>query len=596
MRGYIVSRNHTSFDLHFPWETRNNKGVKSLTSALMHKPAGVYYQGRIHRFLLASLAWRPKAVQDAFAGANRTGFSTIKIKPFVVLASALVFAITFVPALSASPTAASSPNVVVTNPPATTMQIVTCNQGVDLDGMVVELGVTTRFIYRHALYGFAAPLDSAAIATLKHDSRVLAIEADGRIAPGYIQFPQVIPTGVWRIGDSNFPVAHINEHYHSLNVDVAEIDTGVDLYHPDIQVYQVAGFADAGPNNGQDENGHGTFVAGILCALDNTNGVVGVAPGVRLWDVQVFGPGENTAPWSSIIAACDYIFTNADKISVVNASLAGSDNPSVSGVPYSAIHTAVSNLVSVGIVFVAAAGNSAQDIIGPDGIWGVNPSNGICDDFLPAALPEVMAVSAMDPITNVIANFSNFSATNKVPRYVISPGLGIDVAGPGVNILSTYLSSGAGFFEMSGTSASSPHVAGLVALYIAANGRATNAAGVYAIRQAIVNSGQPQSQWGVTNTMDPDGNPEPLAVASTNWVPNPNITNLTKTGTVQLGFAAVPGYEYTAQYKNSLASSNGWSNLPNVVTGTYGVSNAMIIDASPSPSTRYYRLVRSPAP
>ena len=117
----------------------------------------------------------------------------------------------------------------------------------------------------------------------------------------------------------------------------------------------------------------------------------------------------------------------------------------------------------------------------------------------------------MDPTNDTIwpgSNFSQVIRTNTpgddfgapaITNYVFSPGGAIDVAAPGVNILSTvpFILSGTnnayGYFT--GTSGAAPHVAGLVALYIAANGRATNAEGVYHIRQAIINASQPQSQW-----------------------------------------------------------------------------------------------------
>jgi subtilisin family serine protease len=253
----------------------------------------------------------------------------------------------------------------------------------------------------------------------------------------------------------------------------------------------------------------------------------------------------------------------------------------------------------MGVVFVAGAGNNnGQDIAGVDGVWGINPATGMCDDFIPAALPEVMAVSAMDPVNNVIASFSNCCRINKVPSYVTSPGLGIDVAAPGVNIYSCWLTSTNGYTFQSGTSGASPHVAGLVALYIAANGRATNAAGVYAIRQAIIDGSQPQSQWGATNTMDPDGNPEPLAMPSTNWVPQPDIISVVPSpGACQLSFATVPGYIYTVQSRDSLSDTNQWITLGNPYTNMLGsLLKATVTDTNPSFSARFYQLVRTQAP
>jgi subtilisin family serine protease len=107
---------------------------------------------------------------------------------------------------------------------------------------------------------------------------------------------------------------------------------------------------------------------------------------------------------------------------------------------------------------------------------------------------------------------SNFNQVPRTNNYVSSPGGAIDVAAPGVDIFTTGPGVGTdgighNYGFATGTSLAAPHVAGLVALYIAANGRATNADGVYRIRQAIVNAGSPQSQWNSTNTLGPGHEP-----------------------------------------------------------------------------------------
>src|SRR5439155_12944389 len=113
-----------------------------------------------------------------------------------------------------------------------------------------------------------------------------------------------------------------------------------------------------------------------------------------------------------------------------------------------------------------------------------------------------------------------------------------------------------------GTSAAAPHVTGLVALYIAANGRATNAEGVYRIRQAIIDASLPQSQWNTNNTHDPDTNPEPLAIASESWVPSPVTTSGSGgPGDFKVGFKAVPGYDYTVQSSGDLTPAVQSTNL-----------------------------------
>jgi subtilisin family serine protease len=263
---------------------------------------------------------------------------------------------------------------------------------------------------------------------------------------------------------------------------------------------------------------------------------------------------------------------------------------------------ALRRLVNAGVVVVAGAGNSGWDLAGPDQIYG----NG--DDAIPAALSEAMAVSAMDATTDTLWAFSNFSQIERtnipsgssVANYVVSPGGAIDVAAPGVNIVTTAARQGgepAGthYAIATGTSAAAPHVTGLVALYIAANGRATNAAGVYAIRQAIINASQPQSQWNTNNTHDPDTNPEPLAIASENWVPFPAITHTAGApGNFQVNFVTVPGYDYTVQSATALTPPIDWTNLV-TVSGNSNVAPASVTDTNAG-SRSFYRLSRTPSP
>jgi len=103
------------------------------------------------------------------------------------------------------------------------------------------------------------------------------------------------------------------------------------------------------------------------------------------------------------------------------------------------------------------------------------------------------------------ASLSNFSNSVIADNPVNSTGAAIDLLAPGVSIYSTYKNGG--YATMSGTSTASPHAAGLAALYIAENGRATDANGVYAIRQALIDSGITQDDpRGLTTLNDPDSN------------------------------------------------------------------------------------------
>jgi len=167
---------------------------------------------------------------------------------------------------------------------------------------------------------------------------------------------------------------------------------------------------------------------------------------------------------------------------------------------------------------LVAAGNSSKDVYGNDGVFGTS------DDFIPAAYPEVATISAMGdtdgqsgglgPKTSygtaddTFASFTNFSNSVVAGNPVTSPGAAIDLAGPGVDITSTWKDGM--YATISGTSMASPHVAGSAALEIATNGRATDAAGVAAIRQALIDAEGAQSAWGPADTNDPDANSEGL--------------------------------------------------------------------------------------
>jgi subtilisin family serine protease len=290
-----------------------------------------------------------------------------------------------------------------------------------------------------------------------------------------------------------------------------------------------------------------------------------VAPGARLWAVKVLDDaGSGTT--SQIIQGIDFITQNAGRIEVANMSL--------SGIGYSSsLRQAISNSVSKGVVFVVAAGNDSRDIYGPDGVPDTS------DDSIPAAYPEVLTVSASSDLDGVasaddaLAGFSNYSRYAAAGSPVISPGAAIDLAAPGVNIYSTY--PGGGYATMSGTSMSAPHVAGAVALYIAAHGRATNAAGVYSVRRALINLAQPQSAWGAANTLDPDTNHEGLVYVA-NIAPAGNNSPVVAISSPASGssFAYNSNITFTGSANDAedgnLGASLAWTSSINGLIGTGG--------------------------
>lgn len=382
-------------------------------------------------------------------------------------------------------------------------------------------GLILGHIYRAALNGFSAYVPAARLATLRTDPRVRLVEPDlvvhavqttqGRARSGS-QPSQVIPKGIDRIDAELSSVARINGVDERVDVDIAIIDTGISKTHPDLNWYNGVTIRGVGRAGGDDDNGHGSHVAGTAAAIDNGIGVVGVAPGARLWSVKVLNK-NGSGSISGVIAGIDYVTQQASLIEVANMSLGAVGSSD-------AFHLAIQNSVAAGIFYAVAAGNNGADVYGADGQLGT------ADDSIPAAYPEVAAVSAIadsdgQPGGNgaptnwgyddTFAIFSNFSRSVTATNPVASPGKAIDLAAPGVDILSTW--KGTGYAVLSGTSMASPHVCGAAALYIAAHGKPVNTAGIVAVRQALINAGFAQNGAGGFSG-DPDSNPEPLVNAA----------------------------------------------------------------------------------
>ncbi len=275
--------------------------------------------------------------------------------------------------------------------------------------------------------GMAVYLPAQAEKALLGRSEVLRIDDDLVItatakSPSPLPQPaQVVPWGVNRIGA---PIAW--SITTGLTVKVAILDTGIQLTHPDLQDNIKGNVNIIIPTkSGNDDNGHGTHVAGIVAAINNDIGVVGVGPKIYLYAVKVLG--KNGSGWlSDIITGLDWCINN--KIQVTNMSFGSSgDNQS--------FHDAIIKAYQAGIVLVAAAGNNGQ-------------TGGAID--YPGKYPETIAVSAVDQ-NNQIAYFSSY-------------GPEIALAAPGVNILSTYNN---GYYKtLSGTSMAAPHVTGTAALVL----------------------------------------------------------------------------------------------------------------------------------
>lgn len=346
-------------------------------------------------------------------------------------------------------------------------------------------GATVGHVYRYALRGYAAHMSATAAARIARDPRVASIQPDGMVTID----AQTLPTGIDRVDAELSPTADIDGVDTRVNVDVAVIDTGIDLDHPDLNVYTAGAKNCSTGRSANDGNGHGTHVAGTIGALDNGIGVVGVAPGARVWPVRVLN-NAGSGSFSNIICGIDYVTAHASEIEVANMSLggSGSDGPCSSH----PLHQAICNSVAAGVTYAVSAGNSAAD----------------ADDFVPATYAEVITVSALADfnglpgggapatcradVDDTFADFSNFGAD-------------VDLIAPGVCILSSW--KGGGYNTISGTSMASPHVAGGAALYKANNPGASPTQ----VKTALQNAGT--DDW-FTNT-DPDSTHEPLLNVTT---------------------------------------------------------------------------------
>ncbi len=290
-------------------------------------------------------------------------------------------------------------------------------------------GAQVRFVYEHALKGYAANIPAARLSDVASDPRVAYVERDGTATAT----AQTLPWGIDRIGADSSSTQAGNGSGAVSNVNVYVIDTGVYL-HPDINRVGHVNFA-GGQNT--DCNGHGTHVAGTIAAKDNTSDVVGVAPGAPVTGVKVLGC-SGSGSYSGIIKGIDWVTANAKKPAIANMSLGGSAS--------TAVDDAVRRSAASGVFYSVAAGNETTNACTKSPARaGAGTNNGI------------MTVAATDSGEKE-ASWSNYGSC-------------VDVWAPGVSVLSTR--KGGGTTTMSGTSMASPHVGGGGALYLSTHTTAT---------------------------------------------------------------------------------------------------------------------------
>lgn len=283
-----------------------------------------------------------------------------------------------------------------------------------------------KHVYKHSIKGFAINMpchaaqtafgDNAYIESMEADA-IISINARGGKKPpkddGGTTDPepsstQEVSYGTTRVGGS----------LDGTSKTAWVIDTGVDLNHPDLNVDTSRGFS-AVRGGMDDQNGHGTHVAGTIGAIDNTIGSLGVAQNATIVSVRVLDRrGSGTI--SGVIAGVDYVAENANAGDCVNMSLGG-------GISTTLDDSVISASQASNAYFTLAAGNESDD----------------ASNHSPARVngENIWTISAIDS-NDATAYFSNY-------------GTPVDYAAPGVGIFSLWKNGGTN--TISGTSMAAPH-------------------------------------------------------------------------------------------------------------------------------------------
>ncbi len=286
-----------------------------------------------------------------------------------------------------------------------------------------------RFVYEHALQGATLRLTPEDADRLSRDPRVAYLVPDGVASAVTTQ------TGAtWGLDRIDQPQLPLDGSYtyeaDGSGVHVYVIDTGVYAAHQEFagRIAPGTDFVD-NDTDPADCNGHGTHVAGTILGA-----TYGVAKNATLHAVRVLDC-NGSGSWSSVIAGIDWVTANHEGPAVANMSLGGGLNQ--------ALNDAVTNSIASGVTYALAAGNESGDAC----------------SHSPAATPAALTVAASDS-SDVRASFSNY-------------GTCVDLFAPGVSILSAGLTSTTSTSTKSGTSMASPHVAGVVALFLEEHPNAT---------------------------------------------------------------------------------------------------------------------------
>ena len=429
---------------------------------------------------------------------------------------------------SAAPTVAPTPAATLANGPALITDakgrpdpsgryIVMLKAGTDpgavLDRHAARDKIKADRTFAKALRGFASRLTAAQRHALSADPNVVAIVPDELIQ----LTAQTIPTGVSRVGGRSNTVAAIDGIDTRVDADVAIVDTGIAL-HPDLNVAGGYNCSTVDRTAWRDIQGHGTHVAGTVAALDNGIGVVGVAPGARLWAVKILNDtGYGLLSWyvcglEWVLAQRDPSDSSRPLFEAVNMSVTkpGSDDGKCGSVNHDPLHAAICRVVAGGITVVVAAANDSHNAAAN----------------VPASYNEVITVSALADTDgksgglggNLCYSWGGYDRDDTFADFS-NYGSDVDLIAPGKCIWSSR--PGGKYGYSSGTSMATPAVTGAVALYKESRPDATPAE----VKEGLQYLGNLNWKTGT----DPDSIHEKLL----------DVTRLGALGTFALGVGSV---------------------------------------------------------
>ncbi len=365
-------------------------------------------------------------------------------------------------------------------------------------------GNDVQDVFRSAVKGYVASLDSADVARLRAQDGVLLVEKDKPVE-ALSAGPRSGLASSWgldRVDQRTLPLnSLISTSQNGFGVTAYIIDTGIRADHTQFGGRVAVGYDAIGDGqNTNDCNGHGTHVAGTV-----GGSTYGVAPEVSLVAVRVLNC-SGSGSTAGVIAGINWATANhaAGVAAVANMSLRGGYS--------AALNTATENAIADGITFAVAAGNE----------------NANACNSSPASTPNALTVGSTTS-SDARSSFSNWGSC-------------VDIFAPGSGITSAWSSSSTATNTISGTSMASPHVAGAAALLLSANPASTPAQVATAMGGAATTGIVTDAGTGSPNrllytgdaatpnpTPEPPPAPAPTAPANDNFASAATLSSLAAT-------------------------------------------------------------------